>query len=90
MTDVGGFYLGFGVLFAWAARTLERTLVRAACVAFTLTQSLHFLFHLAHLDRFTVAQAAAQTIALGGLLALPIAVLALTGRHPGGATEPRD
>src|SRR5882672_914750 len=34
VTDVGGLYLGFAVLFAWAAWTLERTLVLAACVAF--------------------------------------------------------
>ena len=26
-TDVGAFYLGFGVLFAWAALTLERCLL---------------------------------------------------------------
>ena len=37
VTDVGGLYLGFAVLFAWAAWTLDRTLVRAVCVAWLLT-----------------------------------------------------
>ena len=37
VTDVGGLYLGFAVLFAWAAWTLQPTLVRAVCSAWLLT-----------------------------------------------------
>ena len=52
VTDVGGLYLGFAVLFAWAARTLDRTLSRAACVAWLLTAGLHLIFHATHLAGF--------------------------------------
>src|SRR4249920_2889981 len=41
VTDVGGLYLGFAVLFAWAAWTLERTLVQAVCVARLLSAAIH-------------------------------------------------
>ena len=33
VTDVGGLYLGFAVLFAWSAATLERSLARAVSLA---------------------------------------------------------
>lgn len=77
LSDVGGFYLGFGLLFAWAARTLARELVRASAAAFTLTQALHLAYHALHLEHFTAAQAAAQTVGLGVFLALPTAILIL-------------
>src|ERR1700709_694357 len=57
VTDVGGLYLGFAVLFAWAAWTLERTLVRAVCVAWLLTAALHLGFHAEHLAGFSTADA---------------------------------
>src|SRR5689334_14269351 len=60
VTDVGGLYLGFAVLFAWAAATLDRTLVRAVCVAWLLTASLHLVFHAGHLEGFGTADAVAE------------------------------
>jgi hypothetical protein len=71
VTDVGGLYLGFAVLFAWAAWTLDRTLVRALCVAWLLTASLHLLFHAGHLDRFGSADAVAEIASLALLLVPP-------------------
>ena len=62
VTDVGGLYLGFAVLFGWAAWTLERTLVRAVCVAWLLTAGLHLLFHARHLEGFSSADAVAERI----------------------------
>ena len=41
LSDVGELYLGFAVLFAWAARSLSLTLVRASFAAFALTQLMH-------------------------------------------------
>jgi hypothetical protein len=81
LTDVGGFYLGFAVLFAWAATTLSRGLVRASCVAWLVTQSLHFLYHALHLAHFTGAQAVVQTIGLAALLVLPAAIIASSTPH---------
>jgi hypothetical protein len=71
VTDVGGLYLGFAVLFAWAAWTLERTLVRAVCVAWLLTATLHLIFHAGHLDNFSTADAIAEIASLALLLVPP-------------------
>jgi len=71
VTDVGGLYLGFAVLFAWAAWTLERTLVRAVCVAWMLTATLHLVFHSGHLAGFGTADAIAELATLAMLLAPP-------------------
>lgn len=71
VTDVGGLYLGFVVLFAWAAWTLERTLVQAVCVAWLLTAALHLFFHAGHLERFGTADAIAEITSLALLLVPP-------------------
>jgi len=74
-TDVGGLYLGFAVVFAWAARTLQATLVRAVCCGWLLMASLHFVFHATHLENFGTADAIAELFSLG--LLLPPAILAI-------------
>jgi hypothetical protein len=71
VTDVGGLYLGFAVLFAWAARTLERTLVHAVCAAWLLTATLHLIFHAGHLEGFGTADAVAELVSLALLLIPP-------------------
>jgi hypothetical protein len=71
VTDVGGLYLGFAVLFAWAAWTLERTLVQAVGVAWMLTATLHLVFHSGHLDGFGTADAVAELLTLATLLVPP-------------------
>jgi hypothetical protein len=71
VTDVGGLYLGFAVLFAWAAWTLERTLVRAVCAAWLLVASLHLLFHITHLGGFDTGDAIGQVFTLALLLVPP-------------------
>jgi hypothetical protein len=71
VTDVGGLYLGFAVLFAWAAWTLDRTLVRAVCVAWLLAATLHLIFHSGHLAGFGTADAIAEIATLATLLAPP-------------------
>ena len=75
VTDVGGLYLGFAVLFAWAAWTLEPTFVRAVCVAWLLTASLHLVFHIGHLDGFSAADAIGQLGSLALLVGAPVAAL---------------
>jgi len=94
VTDVGGLYLGFAVLLAWAARTLERTLVRAVCVAWLLAATLHLIFHAGHLEGFGTADAIAEIAGLAVLLVAPPVALwgtapvrpsspAAPGSHPG-------
>jgi hypothetical protein len=75
VTDVGGLYLGFAVLFGWAAVTLERTLIRAVCSAWLLTATLHLIFHVGHLDGFSTADAIAEIASLAFLLLPPLAAI---------------
>lgn len=71
ITDVGGLYLGFAVLFAWAAWTLQPTLVRAVCSAWLLTAAIHLVFHATHLDDFSAGDAIAEVASLAFLLIPP-------------------
>jgi hypothetical protein len=80
VTDAGAFYLGFAVLFAWAAVTLRPALVLPACVAWSVFSGVHLLFHATHLSGFPTADAIGETIALAVVLVLPVAV-ALLIRH---------
>jgi hypothetical protein len=85
VTDVGGLYLGFAVLFAWAAWSLEPVLVRAVSVAWLLTATLHLVFHARHLDGFGTGDAVAEIVSLTLLLAPPplaLWAIAPAGRHP--------
>jgi hypothetical protein len=86
--DVGGFYLAFAILFAWAAVTLARALIVPLCVAWTVAAVLHAIFHVTHLDGFSTGDAVAQTVGLLAVVALPVLVLA-TGGAPGGRASTR-
>lgn len=78
VTDVGGLYLGFAVVFAWAARTLERNLVLAACAGWLLTATIHLVFHVTHLDHFGAGDAIAEVASLALLLVpAPVAIWAV-------------
>jgi hypothetical protein len=71
VTDVGGLYLGFAVMFAFATATLERTLIRAVACAWLLTAAIHLGFHAGHLDGFSTADAIAELTSLAFLVVLP-------------------
>lgn len=49
VSDVGGLYFGFGIVFAWAAVTMGRDLVRAVCAAWIVVQLVHSIYHGRHL-----------------------------------------
>jgi hypothetical protein len=88
VTDVGGLYLGFTVLFAWAARTLQPTLVRAVCTAWLLTAALHLFFHATHLDNFDSGDAIAEIASLALLLIPPPLAIWAVGDSTGRITDP--
>ena len=69
VTDVGGLYLGFAILFGWAAWTFERALVRPLCIAWLVTAGVHLIFHASHLKGFGTADAIAEIASLALLLA---------------------
>ncbi len=87
VTDVGGLYLGFAVLFAWGARTLQPTLVRAACSAWLLAAALHLGFHATHLEGFDTADAVAELTSLTFLLIPPVVAIWAVGDRA--AASPR-
>lgn len=78
VTDVGGLYLGFAVLFGWAAWNFERALVRPLCIAWLVTASIHLIFHAGHLEGFGTADAIAEIASLA-LLLVPAAVALWAG-----------
>jgi hypothetical protein len=75
-TDVGAFYVAFGLLLGWAAYTLQRALVLPSCAAWSVFSLAHLGFHATHLDGLGAAAATAQTI--GFLAVLSPAVVAFT------------
>jgi hypothetical protein len=78
--DVGGFYLAFAILFAWAAVTPARQLVLPLCVAWSVAALLHFVYHATHLDGFSTSDAIAQTTGLAFVLGAPLAAIWLSAR----------
>lgn len=87
-TDVGGFYLAFGVLFGWAVVTLARSLLVALLTAYLLASVLHVGYHLTHLEGYSTADKVGQTLGFVILIVLALALLAAsvrrdpTGRRP--------
>lgn len=73
--DVGGFYLAFAVLFAWAAIRPSRQLVVPLCVAWAVAAALHVVFHIAHTDGLSTGDAVAEIAGLVLVLLVPLAVL---------------
>ncbi|HEX3174147.1 MAG TPA: hypothetical protein VHQ43_08000 [Solirubrobacterales bacterium] len=74
-TDVGGLYLGFAVILAWAARTLQPLLVRAVSCGWLLMATLHLAFHATHLEGFSTADGVAELISLALLVPLPLVAI---------------
>jgi hypothetical protein len=84
VTDVGGLYLGFAILFGWAAWNFEPPLVRPLCVAWLVTATIHLIFHAGHLEGFGTADAIAEITSLA-LLLVPGAVALWACRPEGPA-----
>jgi hypothetical protein len=78
--DVGGFYLAFALLFAWAALRPTHQLVVPLAAAWSVSAALHAVYHALHLDGFGVADAVAQTAGLVAVLALPVLAIVLARR----------
>lgn len=79
VSDVGGLYLGFGVVLGLAAWRLERSLVVAACAGFLTVSALHLFFHATHLDGLGAGGATAELAALASLLVPPVVAIWASG-----------
>ena len=75
VTDVGGLYLAFATLFAWALRSPQPGLVRAVSTAWLLWAAIHLGFHATHLDGFTTGDAIGQLASLAFLLVPPVVAI---------------
>ena len=62
-------------MLAWAAATLARQLVLAACWGWILFSVLHLVFHARHLERFGTGDAVQELVSLGVVIALPLVAL---------------
>jgi hypothetical protein len=82
VTDVGALYLGFALVLAWAAATLHRELVQAACWGWILFSVLHFAFHARNLDGFGTGDALQELFSLAIVIALPLVALGAARRSP--------
>ena len=78
MRDYGAMNLSLVLVFVVAAITMERRMVRIALGAYLLFAIPHLIFHVTHLENFTMAAAVGQTIVLTLAVLLPIALLILT------------
>jgi hypothetical protein len=75
VTDTGGFYLAFALLFAWAAIRPSAQLIVPLCWAWAVAAALHLRFHVVHLGSLGTADAVAEIGGLALLLALPLAAI---------------
>lgn len=81
MRDYGAMNLGLALVFAVAATTMERRLVRVALGAYLLFAVPHLIFHVTHLENFSTAAAVGQTALRAIAVLLPAALLILTRRR---------
>jgi hypothetical protein len=81
VTDVGGLQLAFGLLFAWAAYRPSRALVVPVCLAWSVSQLLHFVFHMTHLQDFGTADAIAQSLSLAFVTLVPLIAARLSAEE---------
>jgi hypothetical protein len=79
--DVGGVFLGLGVLLVIAAVYLERRLVIAAGVAWLLFSIPHLVYHVFNLEPYSTADAIGNVVALVWTVAGGLAVLVLAVRR---------
>jgi hypothetical protein len=80
--DVGQLELGLAVLFAVAAATGARPLVRAVLAVSVLPGTLHLAYHVAHIhDLHKTADKVGNVTSLALIVALPLALLAVDLAH---------
>ena len=75
-TDVGEFYLAFGLAFAWAAVRPHPALVVPLGLAWSLSQAIHAAFHASHLAGMGVLD---SVLELGALASVTVMGLLAAG-----------
>ncbi|MFP5297882.1 MAG: hypothetical protein ACLGHL_02715 [Actinomycetota bacterium] len=75
ITDVGAFYLGFAVMFAFAAVRMKRTLTVGLLVGWLVFSLPHLIFHLGASDGLSGTDRIVQWAVLGLTVAIPLYLL---------------
>src|SRR3954471_14441085 len=79
--DVGALYLGSLVLLALAWWWLDRRLVQAMLISYTVAVVPHLAYHATALDGFSTGDAIAEIGGLALNVVLPLGLLAVTRRR---------
>jgi len=88
--DVGQLSLALAVIGLAAALTMHVAIVRAAGVALLVNGVPHLVYHLRHLDKYSIGDKVGNVVSLSLLVVLPAIVLALSGRDSLSQTPLRD
>ena len=81
LRDYGANNLGFGVLLAATAISLERHLIQVALVSWLAFAVPHFIFHLTQTHHFQLFDNLTQLGSLGFVVLLPIVLLFFVATH---------
>jgi hypothetical protein len=84
--DFGQLNLGFVVLFAIVAVTLERNLLRAVLGAYVVPAVLHLIYHLQHLGLYSTGDAVGNVAGLSMAVVLPVVTILVDAAPPSGPT----
>ncbi len=82
VSDVGGLGLALAAMLWFAARVLDRTVVRAALTGYLIYAATHFAFHVRNFDNFSMGEALGVGTGLGIEVVLAAVLLYATWRTP--------
>lgn len=77
LRDVGGLFIGVGLLLLAAAWWLDRRVIAIALVSYLAYSIPHAIYHFFNLEPYETADAVANVVTLGGTVLVPLALLVL-------------
>lgn len=87
--DIGGLFLGTGILLVAAGWFMGRRLVAVALASFLAFSLPHAIYHLLNLGPYDTADAIANVVTLAATVLIPLGLLALLIRSPAGPVPAR-
>ena len=88
--DVGQLSLALAAVSLAAAVTMHVVTVRAAALALVVNGVPHLIYHLRHLDKYSIGDKVGNVVSLSLLVVLPAIVLVLSTRDSLSQARPRD
>jgi len=81
LRDVGGLFLGIGLLLLAAAYWLDRRVTAIALVSYLAYSLPHAIYHVFNLEVYGTGDAVANVLTLAGTVVLPALLLVLLARE---------